>query len=223
LHRSSPPTPSCTVPPAMGVSSPCAPKSARTGSGSRWRTPEARGTTGCATTAARTAWMSWPRSRARGNGASTGTSAGARPGLLWPGELRSGRPSSARRRLACLLLPRRPPAVVCLVGQEARPMAGRGRRPRFRPLRRKQRRGHRNGLHHGARLRGGSTPYGSAWSGTQFTQIYPSLTSCFAGQLPRCQSKGSNAFKTHIVLGEFRTCLRCHVARYLPGRLVVFS
>src|SRR5580704_7840733 len=30
-------------------------------------------------------------------------------------------------------------------------MARRGRRPRLRPLRRKQRRRHRNGLHHGAR------------------------------------------------------------------------
>jgi hypothetical protein len=71
------------------------------------------------------------------------------------------------------------------------------RRPRLQPVCRKQRRGHRDWLHQGARLRGGPTPYGSAWSAPQFTRIYPSLTSCFATQLVRRQSKGADAFKIY--------------------------
>ena len=44
----------CTAPPAMAAYSPCAPKSARTACGSRWKMPEARGAAGRATATART-------------------------------------------------------------------------------------------------------------------------------------------------------------------------
>ena len=43
--------------------------------------------------------------------------------------------------------------MVCLLGQETRPVARVRRRPRLRSLRRKQRRGRRDRLHRGSRLR----------------------------------------------------------------------
>ncbi len=88
IASDSPPTRSCTAPPGTGVSSPCAPKSAGTASGSRWRTAEGRGVTGCVTTGGRTGSKSWRRSPGRGTGASTGTTAGASPGLGSAGEMR---------------------------------------------------------------------------------------------------------------------------------------
>ena len=51
-------------------------------------------------------------------------------------------------RLALRPLPRGPPAMVCLLGQAVRRLARRRRRPRLLPVRRKQRRGHRDQLHH---------------------------------------------------------------------------
>jgi hypothetical protein len=51
-------TPCCTAPPGRAAHLPCALKSARIASGSRWKTAEARGVMGCATTDGRTDSMS---------------------------------------------------------------------------------------------------------------------------------------------------------------------
>ena len=77
----------------------------------------------------------------------TGMPAGGSPGRLRG--RRCGRvsaPARGRRAVSCFLA--EPAAVVCRLGEEVRPVACGGRRPRLRPVRRKQRRGHCDQLHH---------------------------------------------------------------------------